>query len=148
MKKNTKTEHDLMNMKREQPFRVPDHYFDEVTGKILNALEEHDPKSRDMYRAKRKIRSLFLSAAAVVGILAISYLGIRLFITEDPRDDISQNEVLEYLDFYSRDFNESLFLDNQDTKDPVVDIADEQSDAIITYLLDQGIDELILLEEL
>jgi len=148
MKKTPDIGSDLEKMKGQRAFSVPDHYFERVTDEILHSIELEEQPSRFMERPKRVFMRYIYAAAALIGILMVSYLGIRIFFNEQPGDHMSQVEVMEYIEFYSGDVNESVVHENLGTTLPVDDISDEQKDAIIILLLNEGIDELTIFEEL
>ena len=148
MKKQHNIGNGLDKLKGKRPFAVPEQYFQKVPGKILHTIKKQEQQVSMDFRPKRRMFTYYLSAAAVVSILIIGYLGVRTILNAHPQDDMSRNEVMEYIDFYSQDLDESLIRENLDTDLPIGELSNEEKDAIVTFLLNEGVDELNLLDEL
>ena len=138
----------LEKMKGKRSFTVPEQYFDTLPGRISGIIKNHEAPSASPVRAERRLPVYLYAAAAFTGLLIVGYLSMRLFFDTNPQNELSQNEVIEYIEFYTDDFDESLVEENLESAWPGPEVSDEQKDAIITYLLNEGIDEQVLLNEL
>jgi hypothetical protein len=135
-------------MKGKRSFSIPEQYFDTLPGRISGIIKNHKAPSASPARAKRRLPVYLYAAAAFTGLLIVGYFSMRLFFDTNPQNELSQNEVIEYIEFYTDDFDESLVEENLESAWPGPEVSDAQKDAIITYLLNEGIDEQVLLNEL
>ena len=87
-------EFDLESMSREMPFKMPEHFLDDMTERVVSQIGKQRKQNRD-----RKIVALFASvaSAAAVALLFLHPFGSSLNIPD--YDNISQcasvDEVLQ-----------------------------------------------------
>ena len=134
-------------IKEKDPFKIPEGYFDQVTDIIL------DKTVSKPGRKKGKILEIakpaLMLAAAMIGLVIISYAGLRILI---PEKEINMNydlaEISEYalneiddLSIIKQLINEQADQQEFQTED------DTEDNDIINYLLDDDIDYTIILEQ-
>jgi hypothetical protein len=165
---------DDFNIKKNNPFKVPDGYFDDFAERMQNMVQS-DAKEL------KKERSFFLKPAyAIAGISAIIVVVISVFLfdTSDQTNEfqISDNnqtdetgliadidstynktESLEQYADLNLEFVSDTYLDESTIVDEYIemDIIEENEDVfsleeeeIVDYLVDYGVEDYLLLAEL
>ena len=99
-------EFDLEKMSREMPYRMPEHFLDSVTDRVISEIGKERRHKKD-----RKIFAMFAGAAsaAAVAILLLHPFGTARFDIPDydsisqcaSVDDIMQNMTADELGVYS-----------------------------------------------
>lgn len=138
-------------MKNENPFRVPDDFFEEQRKKINQRIaEQGNEDNHDGHRSRLSIKRLYplLAAAAVILLLLAIYI-IPLEKTEDYISNLSLEQLLEadpdFINYMDEDeLLETLFadIDVEAIDDYGYEIqldSDVNQDDIIEYLLDDNI---------
>lgn len=69
-------EFDLEGLGREMPYRMPEHFLDDVTGRVVSVIEKDRKRHKE-----RRIYALFASAASVA---AVAILLIHPFKVSGP----------------------------------------------------------------
>jgi hypothetical protein len=105
------------------PFKVPENYFEEVNRKIISVTSGYnlDVKKRGLYN---RFRPYFLIAASVAGFILLSYAAIKLFVPD--RINTQLSEVI------NKENSESYIND--------VDILSLEEDASSMVLSEEGPD--------
>ena len=116
----------LDQLPKENPFRVPEGYFDEVTGKILSATSG---KRRKLFRLRHN--PLLPAAASLALFLLLGYAVSRLLFTGRNMETDSAAVTEEYLapyinelDLYTLEENPSLAVpegENRADKSEIID---------------------------
>ncbi|MGA2406685.1 MAG: hypothetical protein ABSF81_08050 [Bacteroidales bacterium] len=138
----------LNDIPAENPFKVPDDYFEEVNRKIISITtgRDYDVKKIRLYD---RIRPYLLIAASVAGFILISYAGMKL-LTPDKTKNSQISEVLKDenpdsymndIDIYSLEENASSL--NLSEEGPEVSKTD-----IIEYLLLDNVEISDIYEQL
>ncbi len=136
-------------LKKENPFRVTDQYFDSLPEKILESVYSADNQEPANKNKMLRLKHLLAYAASFLGLIFLSYLGIQYFRLKQGHNYISKNDAIEYVSFYTSDFDEATILENIPIgKNENISANDAESESIISYLVDEGIDELTLYSEL
>jgi len=147
MKKKSSTESNL-NQNSQNMFGVPDTYFKDLPDRILKSTETRISGEVRIIHSWERFRPALLVAASVLGFIIITYTGQKLFRAEKESNLISRLDAIEYIDFYSQEFGEELLLGNIDTDFYEDDMTINDTDEIIEYLIQEGIDDLTLYNEL
>lgn len=141
-------EFDLNKMKKEGMFHVPKDYFESLPDRIDDSIKAEEHTHSKIGKKPRKLWSALLVAASIIGFMMIGYYSINFLITNRGESMISSNNAIEYINFYSEDFDESFILENIiETNDNEKDI-DDSSETLIYFLINEGIDEFTLYKEL
>lgn len=146
---NIKDEHrpDFPPANKNEQFRVPDHYFDRLPDAILERIRIKESSSASgKTPVLRRIYTL-TAAAAVFLLLLVSGLWYHRLHQDNPvnsedfvagyyvaGDLIEQEDILEFIGTEDIDIDASL--------------SGIRNDIIINYLIDEGIDETIIAEQL
>jgi hypothetical protein len=138
----------LNDIPAENPFKVPDDYFEEVNRKIISTTtgRDYDVKKIRLYD---RIRPYLLIAASVAGFILISYAGMKLLtpyktknsqISEVLKDE-NPDSYMNDIDIYSLEENASSL--NLSEEGPEVSKTD-----IIEYLLLDNVEIIDIYEQL
>lgn len=140
MKKQS--EQEFSELKKENPFRVPDNYFDNLPEKIrVNIHAREKAVSKPVIRIVDYLKPHLALAAAILGFALIGYTGFRYFINKNSNSQISNQEIAEYMDFYSNDVDNTLIMELlKEQEQQHVETDDDLSEEIIDYLLNENID--------
>ncbi len=148
MKKKSKIESLPNQTNKQDMFGVPESYFSDLPGRILETIEAKIPGEEKSVRTWDRFKPALLVAASILGFLIITYTGQKLLRAEKESNLISSLDVIEYIDYYSLEFGEELLLNNIDMDVLDSDLAKNETDEIIEYLLQEGIEELTIYNEL
>ena len=137
-----KSEQEFSGLKMENPFRVPDNYFDNLPEKIqVNIRAREKAVSKPVTRIVDYLKPHLALAAAILGFALIGYTGFRYFINRNSDSQISNHEIAEYMDFYSNDVDNTLIIELlEEQEQQPVETNDDLSEEIIDYLLNENID--------
>lgn len=134
------------NMKKENPYKVPDNYFEEVTEKIMDQTRSSS-KHRKERSIPRIIKPAVMMAAAMIGLVIISYTGLRILFPE--KDQIYLSTLTEITEYAMSEINESEIIDHLllEGEDFLPDDSENSfNEEIIEYLIDNNIDYSTILE--
>jgi len=138
----------LTKIKRGNPYSVPENYFEELPGRILEAIhvqKETGPVKPFIFRA---IRLQLAVAASIIAFAVIGYFGYKLIHSDNSASGLTSGEIAEYVEYYSSEIEEDMFIEMlEENKLPEADYSD-LSDEIITYLVDENIDYQSIVEQL
>lgn len=128
----------LSKKQDKNPFIVPEYYFDEVTGKIINATSGYEPEAKKV-SLYGKIKPYLAVAAAISGFILISYTTLRLFSSNDPDNIVSEISLQELSDSYLNDIDLYTLEENGAAFLISYEIPDVNKSDIIDYLLRDNI---------
>ncbi len=130
-------------------YKLPDRYFENLPGKIMDSISGNEKLSQTKRQKLIKLKQFFAYAASFIGLIFISYMGINYLTSNRNNQFVSENDAIEYLSFYSSDFDEASIVENIQESDKETKYAKEdESESIIYYLMKEGIDEIELYNEL
>ena len=147
MKTGDHLENDLQGFSRENPFRVPDCYFDRFPMKMSERIAEQKKHSRFYYKSLLKPIPVFATAAVLVAVGVIAFN-----LLSSSNEPLTQEEISNYVnqegiidEFTDDDILEYAVLSttNNDTS-----AQNSEVETIQDYLLDQGLDESDIINEL
>ncbi len=151
MKNKRKITDLLSNLKKENPFVLPESYFEEFNNKLKERLDkkkfEKEAKP-DLYKISRYSWAI-AAAAMITGIL----FAVKIWIVNPSANELRDNEIAVLLqqEFYDLDEFELEDGINQSyttIKGPEIIEKDSYKDAIIDYLIDEQIDFETIVSEL
>ena len=130
----------IEEISKKSPFKIPENYFEEVTGKIITeaAAEVPEKSSQDKFI---RLRPFLAIAASFTLLILLSYSILRIFFSET--DKISSHEITmqEYsgsdlydIDLLTLEETAGFYLVNHDSSD----VAKAE---IFDYLLYENLDE-------
>lgn len=146
--KKSKKGFELQNLKKGGMYNVPEDYFNTLPDRVTDSIKVNEITNKRQKSRSQKFWPALLIAASILGFLMIGYYSYNYILNTRNESLISSNNAMEYIDFYAHDFDESIILEN------IVEINEneqginDQSETLIYYLLDEGIDELALYNEL
>lgn len=94
----------LNDIPDKNPFKVPDNYFEEVNRKIISATSGSDREVKAV-RTYSRLRTYFLIAASVIGLILISYTAIKLFTPDKISPQVSEVQYNLNPDSYLNDID-------------------------------------------
>ena len=146
----TQSEQEFSGLKKENPFRVPDKYFDNLPEKIqANIHVRKKATGMPVTRIIDFLKPHLALAAAILGFALIGYTGFRYFINRNSDSQIRNREIAEYMDFYSNDFDNTLIMDLlEEQEQQSIETDDDLSEEIINYLLNENIDIYTIVNQL
>ena len=125
-------------------FRVPDGYFDHLPGRVMERVRKEGVSgSTAVVPLRQRVSRLLVAAAAVVLLFIVSYSLLRR--ERNVPDNKAGNGVTAYV--WSGDVDEQTlyeFLEREDILPEACPASDE--DAVIDYLVSEGVDESLLAE--
>ena len=131
----------LSNMKKDQPFKVPEDYFENLGDRIQERIEtEENPKGRNIFVV---LKPYMWMAASIIGVV----LAVRVVITTFVPSDYKNQQITQETTSIDTQ-NSILNTDVEDSEWFFDDISDDTSDAIIEYLSDYDIETETLLANL
>ncbi len=150
----------LKDHKSASGFKVPEGYFEALPGQVqARLLEERQAEPK-----KPSIRSLMLpqlaAAASFIGLMFISYLGIKFVLdTQDYKKGFQQTEIADLSDFPLEELDEDMLYElyyQTSAQESAATQEDQQvrssennnTDEMIEYLLLEDADIEILMQEL
>lgn len=143
---NEKT--NMERLKRENPFRVPDHYFDSVSSRVADRIHQPEPVLPWYRVATVTAKPYFALAVMFIGI----YAGIHFYLHDPigpPKPDIqtAQNDQTDQILQHLMNNTDAIDLMTFDmaSSDPIESGAtntasNQDSDDIINYLMQEGIE--------
>ena len=136
------TEQELFGVNKNNPFRVPDNYFDNLPEKIqVNIHARENAVSKPITRIIDYIKPHLALAAAILGFALIGYTGFRYLINKNSDSQIRNREIAEYIDFYSNDVDNTLIMELlEEQEQQFIETDEDLSEEIINYLLNENID--------
>ena len=130
---------DRSKIKDNNPFRVPDNYFSEVSRKIYERTEGAG-RLKSKNRVIGLVKPALMLAAAMMAFAIISYTGLRLLFPEYGEPDEENFTELLY------QFDEVELIDKLTEQEPDDGIQSTEPDEIIDYLLDHDIEYTSIME--
>ncbi len=136
-------------LRKDNPFQVPDHYFDGVVSRVADRLHQPAPALPWYRAASVRFKPYFALATLFLSI----YAGIHLFVRKDvgpqtPGTQMAQTEqadeqIMDLL-LYSTDAIDLMNYERvsaQTASEAVENAsADDEADVIINYLMQEGIE--------
>jgi hypothetical protein len=129
------------------PFKIPENYFEEVNRKIISVTSGYD-KEIQKIGFYRRFRPYILSAAAVAGIILLSYSTVKVLMPGSKKTQISEIIQSEYSDTYMNDID--LFSLEENVSSLVLNEEgpDVNKTDIIDYLLLENVEISDIYEQL
>jgi hypothetical protein len=132
-------------IKKNNPFKVPDGYFESLTEKTMSAIKasEGDEEKREEKPVRRlNLRPYLALAAAIVGFAVITTVMIRL--VTDGKGQIKQGESSEFYTDLAVESIDTYLIENELSLTETYDLNASSdtipSEAIIDYLTMENID--------
>jgi hypothetical protein len=129
----------LNEIPRENPFKVPENYFEEVNRRIIasTAGSENKVVKTGLYR---RLRPYLLAAASVALLAVLSYTAAKIFIPGTKKPGIPELSIEEFSSSYIDDIDIRTLEDNNEPVALSDEIPAISKSEIIDYLLLENID--------
>jgi hypothetical protein len=136
--------------KKENPFLVPDNYFESFPQRLGQRLQENKPAALTPVRKfPLEVKHQLAAAAAIAVLIVAGYFGVRNFVfQQDMR--LTTEEIQGYIEYYNHEFRDLYFLGMIDHhEDFYLDesLYPADHDTYVDYLYNTDIDlDLIITE--
>ncbi len=124
--------------REKSPFKVPENYFDKVTGKIIAATSGSEPEEKKSSLYER-IKPYLAVAAFISGFILIGYTALKLFRPDDMKIVVPQISLQEFSDVYLNDIEINTLEEISSTFIITDEIPDVSKSDIIDYLIRDNI---------
>ena len=128
----------LNEIPRENPFKVPENYFEDVNRKIISAAAGIQP-GESSKGTLRRLRPMLAVAASIAAFIVLSYTALRIFRPETGSNlpDVLTAELKES---YLNDIDTQTLEQYTDPAFLNESVSDLTTNEIIDYLLVENID--------
>ncbi len=140
----------LDDLKKQNPFQVPEHYFDSLGTRISDRIEATAPKAKVFSFAHLKLKPIFAYSGGFVGLALVIYFGFSIFSNPDSIKN-PRNEEFAGLTEYAlvSEIDEAVLIEEfSNTNTQPDSIKSENNDHIIDYLVKEDIEISTIIEEL
>lgn len=128
------------------PFKVPENYFEEVNSKIISTTSGYNQEVRKIGFYNR-FRPYFLIAASVTGFILLGYAAIKMLTPGRINSQVSEVMFEEYPESYINDIEIITLEENAASLFLSEEVPDVNKSDIIDYLLLENI-EISYIEQL
>lgn len=141
----------LDQIKNNDQFKVPEGYFDRLSGNIMNRIKEDEagtiaeetsgktsPKRSVIYL----VRNQLAIAASFAALFLLAYTAIKIIVPQSPKLQLSENEIIASLEAEIHDIDEVLLYDlaYENTPAQEVETFELSEQEIMDYLMEEGAD--------
>lgn len=154
MKSEKQNRFKISNQKPETGFQVPDGYFDGFPERMHSRLHSEMSEIPEKSVFRELIIPRLALAASFIGLMVISYTGIRFLVNQqDYHKRVLPIEMADLTEFSVDDLDETALYDlyNETSladSETVSRESNNKTDEMIEYLLLQGDDIVVLMQEL
>lgn len=150
MSKKDKKDVDFTNIKKDNPFDVPENYFADFQKSLISKISESKPEaSNTTTKILRLVKSQLGLAASILLFAGISYVSLNFLLTSPTikKDSIQYSEIIEN-DISNYDEEQILEFYQDIETETDESVQDQTSTNIIDYLVEENIDIELIIEEL
>ena len=131
----------------DNPFKVPENYFEEVNRKILSATTGYISKPAKVTILTR-YRPYFAIAASVAGFIIISFIAVNLLTADRNNVQVAEIPFSENIELYINDID-LITIEENAASSGISEVSSGMgSDEIIDYLLKENIEISDIYEQL
>jgi len=140
----------LCEIGKGKDFLVPEGYFDHLPDRVLNTIRETGGKEKigKLFPLGRKMYAAIAMAAAVFAFVTLGYFYIRSLNHEYPAGTKSNSFV--YFNMIKEIDEHSIyeFMEEENITPAYLPGQPDDTETIIDYLMDEGVDETLLAQQL
>ena len=129
-------------IKKNQGFKVPDKYFDELGQKIIERIHTK-PKAQPKILGLSKKH--FAYAASFIGFLVILYSGYLYINNTSEKYEVTADDITEYLNTYEYNMDVAYIINEYGLSN--TEYSSVNSEELIEYLLSENIDYYTIIDE-
>lgn len=129
----------LDEIKKTNPFKVPENYFDEVSRSIISSMPQEMPRIRKKGLLAR-MNPYLAMAASIALLIALSYTGFRFLNSGRRSPDIAQISIEELSDAYLYEFDIRAFEEKISDSISGMDLPQMSKSEIIDCLISENIE--------
>lgn len=143
----------LEDLKKENPFQVPENYFDSLGSRISDRIVSNTSQKEAPVFAFARLKPILIYTGSIAAVVLFIYMGVSFFskdvdhpalVAQTSSQDLNEYAIVSGID-------EATLLENfpQETE-VAADTTDhiKNKDKIIDYLVDQNIDISTIVDEL
>ncbi len=142
-----KKEINFDELPKDNPFRVPEGYFDGFSERLSEKLQSEKEKNSGKGKIIRIFKNQLALAASLVAFAVISYFSVQ-FILNRTQSDYQELIFSEYVEGNLGDYEIDLLMDSYSENVGINEVLDDYEQEVIEYLLAENIDLQLLIEEL
>ncbi len=149
MKRDKNIEHIPNKASGREDFRVPEGYFEQLPGRVMEEIRSGEKdRVTESKPALLRINPVFAMAAAVIAFAVIGYFFVQYLHTSDT-PAVMSDHIVSYSSLPD-DINEDVLYEyiEKENISAGFSVIDEDSGTIIDYLMDEGVDESLLAQQL
>ena len=125
---------------KDNPFRVPDGYFESFQSRMMNTISESDQKTKGKTISMRMTKWI----SGVAAVLLLGLIGFQQFYLKPHHDEIASEAMYSVIEYFAMDLDDmsmtELMADNN-----AIDLdANDNNDSDLLEWMD--IDEITLIE--
>jgi hypothetical protein len=143
----------IQGLKKDNPFKVPDHYFDSLGVRISDRVQALNIEKTVSVPLFSKLRPILIYSTGFAGVAIILYFGISIFFTKHHTNTplTSQEMANNYEYSLVSGIDDATLIDNlsQETKTMNDSVGNRtEKDHIIDYLVKEDIDMNTIIDAL
>lgn len=149
MDPNKTNKFNLDDLKKENPFQVPEHYFDSLGARIADRIEV-PVNNREVAPSFLKLRPVLAFSGGFLGLALIVYFSFSVFFTGEVKENTLANTEIANLDEYAivSQLDEAVLIEAFSKPAPSDLLEQDNNEHIIDYLVKEDIDISTIIEEL
>ncbi len=139
---NMKDSNNWEDRAKDNPFRVPQGYFESFEERVMSRITEESRKESKRILSIPMIRWV----AGVAAVFLLGLIGVQQFYMKPQHDLLNQEAMYEVIAYYAQDLNDVTFTDLI-ADNEILSIAEPQNDGIdLTEWMD--VNEMIIIDAL
>ncbi len=143
----------LSNIKKENPFKIPEGYFDNFSSRLSEKI--HGGETRGFYKKYvLTLKPYLVAAALIVAVIITGKILYNMYYHESNIGDLKSSEIADLISedayYLSEESIMNIIYENdiaEEDKKPDDD-NDKMTNEIIDYLIDENIDMLDIIDAL
>lgn len=154
MNPQNKNKFNLDDLKKENPFQVPENYFDSLGSRITDRIQAGKPMEKESMFAFVRLKPILAFSGGFTGLALLIYFGFSVFINKSGYVNSQANTEIATLTEYAivSELDEAVlieeFAEAQADAIPADSLHLENQENIIDYLIKEDIDISTIIDEL
>ena len=153
MSKQKKYNSGIKGIEKKNSFTVPDGYFENLSSRVQSRLLQENESPRVQTWERNIFRSKLALAASFIGLIIITYAGIRYLSVESGSPEPEAIEIADVINYQINDFEEDMIYNlyaetNMENADQDESGNEKIINAMVEYLLVENVDIQLIAQEL